>query len=139
MNPETSACTNIPIHCECCTSGGSGEVNTQPTIWKYNAHFHLITSHLRNDGSLPDLRPSFIYAIHVFRTEEEAMGLDDDEIDIYRRSMMAPDTDGLEPPEDYYEDDKMEGVVEGMASGGRKRDRTLTITASDQEYYYSES
>ncbi|KAI0778256.1 hypothetical protein BD413DRAFT_507946 [Trametes elegans] len=48
----TTPCTNVPIHCPLCPPLSPG---SPVTIWKYNTMAHLLTAHIDENDSLPDL------------------------------------------------------------------------------------
>ncbi|KAI0770900.1 hypothetical protein BD413DRAFT_553505 [Trametes elegans] len=50
----TTPCTNVPIHCPLCPPLSPG---SPVTIWKYNTMAHLLTAHIDENDSLPDLPP----------------------------------------------------------------------------------
>jgi hypothetical protein len=84
-------CTNIPIHCPVCPLSFSG--NPQ-TIWKYNALYHLISEHSSN-GIIPEIPGELLVKQFRYKTEEEALGIDQQATERYRRDNQSPDSDGF--------------------------------------------
>ena len=85
-------CTNVPIHCPLCPTAVSGD---PPTIWKYNALYHLISEH--SSGSTPPSIPGqLLVQIFITKEEKKALGiLEHDTVD-WRRQNNIPDSEGLE-------------------------------------------
>jgi len=68
---KTLPWTNVPIHCPLCPTAVSGD---PPTIWKYNALYHLISEH--SSGSTPPPIPGqLLVQIFVTKEEEKALGI----------------------------------------------------------------
>src|ERR1700676_4253648 len=85
-------CTNVPIYCPLCSTAVSGD---PPTIWKYNALYHLISEH--SSGSTPPSIPGqLLVQMFITKEEEQALGiLEHDTVD-WRRQHNIPDSDGVE-------------------------------------------
>jgi hypothetical protein len=66
-----------------------------PTIWKYNALYHIISEH--SSGSTPPSIPGqLLVKIFITKEEEQALGiLEHDTVD-WRRQHNIPDSDGVE-------------------------------------------
>ena len=84
-------CTNIPIHCPVCPLSFSG--NPQ-TIWKYNALYHLISEHFSN-GIIPEIPGELLVKMFIHKAEEDALGIDQNATERYRRDNQIPDSDGF--------------------------------------------
>jgi hypothetical protein len=84
-------CTNVPIHCTLFPTV-SGD---PPTIWKYNALYHLISGH--SSGSTPPSIPGQLLLQFLITKEQgKALGiLENDTVD-WRRQNNIPDSDGVE-------------------------------------------
>jgi hypothetical protein len=81
-------CTNVPIHYPLCPTSVFGD---PPTIWKYNALYHLISR------STPPSIPGQLL-VQIFITKEEEKGmciLENDTVD-WRRQNNIADSDGVE-------------------------------------------
>ena len=84
-------CTNIPIHCLLCPLSFSG--NPQ-TIWKYNALCHLISEHSSN-GIIPGIPGELLVKMFIHKVEEEALRIDQNATERYRKDNQIPDSDGF--------------------------------------------
>jgi len=85
-------CTNVPIHCPLCPTAVSGD---PPTIWKYNALYHLISEH--SSGSTPPSIPGqLLVQIFITKEEEKALGISEHKTTDWRRQNNIPDSDGIE-------------------------------------------
>ena len=91
VSSNNMPCTNVPIHCPLCPQLFSG--NPQ-TIWKYNALYHLISEH-SNNGILPEIPGELLVKIFIHRAEEEALGVDQNATEKYRKDNQTPDSDGF--------------------------------------------
>jgi hypothetical protein len=89
---KTNPCTNVPIHCPLCPPAVSGD---PPTIWKYNALYHLISEH--SSGSTPPLIPGqLLVQMFITKEEEKAIGISEQNTVEWRRKNNIPDSDGIE-------------------------------------------
>lgn len=83
--------TNVPIHCQLCTPNPvSGD---QPTIWKYNAMYHIITKHGLQDDTLPVIPPEFMAQLYIRKAEEALMGISEAETKFWRQAHNIPSSD----------------------------------------------
>ena len=88
---KSSPCTNVPIHCPICPSSIS---QVPQTFWKYNALFLLASEH--STGTTPPTIPGqLLVDIFVSKEEEQALKIEEEVIDLYRKEYNIPDTDGL--------------------------------------------
>ncbi|KAJ7279506.1 hypothetical protein C8J57DRAFT_1175396 [Mycena rebaudengoi] len=86
--------TNLPIHCSLCPVNKlSGE---PPTIWKYNAMFHIIAEHSLQENSLPPIPPAFMAKLFIRRSEEDALGISQAETTQWRSQHNIPDSDAFD-------------------------------------------
>ena len=68
-----SRCTNIPLNCPICPV----ELNEQrQNFWKYNFIQHMVEKHLTDDSLLPPCPPDLIVSGHIYKAEEQWMGVD---------------------------------------------------------------
>ena len=82
----------MPIYCPLCPTAVSGD---PPTIWKYNALYHLISEH--SSGSTPPPIPGqLLVQIFITKEEENALGILEHDIVDWRRQNNIPDSDGVE-------------------------------------------
>jgi hypothetical protein len=89
---KTFPCTNVPIHCPICPTAVSGD---PPTIWKYNALYHLISEH--SSGSTPPSIPGqLLVQMFITKEEENALGISEHITADWRRQNNIPDSDGVE-------------------------------------------
>jgi hypothetical protein len=89
---KTNPCTNVPIHCPLCPPAVSGD---PPTIWKYNALYHLISEH--SSGSTPPLIPGqLLVQMFITKEEEQAIGISEQNTVEWRRKNNIPDSEGFE-------------------------------------------
>jgi hypothetical protein len=92
FSKTTLPCTNVPIHCPLCPTAVSGD---PPTIWKYNALYHLISEH--SSGSTPPPIPGqLLVQIFITKEEEKALGISEHITVDWRRQNNIPDSDGVE-------------------------------------------
>jgi hypothetical protein len=84
-------CTNVPIHCPLFSPSFSG--NPQ-TIWKYNALYYLTSEHF-NFCVIPEISGELLVNIFIQKAEEEALGIDQNTTEMYRRDNQIPDSDGF--------------------------------------------
>ena len=91
VSSNNMPCTNVPIHCPLCPPSFSG--NPQ-TIWKYNALYHLISEH-SNNGIIPEIPGELLVKMFIHKAEEEALGIDQNATEKYRRDNQIPDSDGF--------------------------------------------
>jgi len=104
-------CTNVPIHCPLCPTAVSGD---PPTIWKYNALYHLISEH--SSGSTPPSIPGqLLVQIFINKEEEKAPDIPEHNTIDWRRQNNIPDSDS-----DVFELGKT-----------RKRSDTVSMSHSD--------
>jgi len=84
-------CTNVPIHCPLCPTAVSGD---PPTIWKYNALYHLISEH-SSGSTAPSIPGQLLVQMFITKEEGKALGiLEHDTVD-WRRQNNIPDSDGV--------------------------------------------
>ena len=91
VSSNNMPCTNVPIHCPICPPLFSG--NPQ-TIWKYNALYHLISEH-SNNGIIPEIPGELLVKMFIHKAEEEALGIDQNATEKYRRDNQIPDSVGF--------------------------------------------
>ena len=85
-------CTNVPIHCPLCPPAVSGD---PPTIWKYNALYHLISEH--SSRSTPPLIPGqLLVQMFINKEEEQAIGISEQNTVEWRKKNNIPDSAGFE-------------------------------------------
>jgi hypothetical protein len=85
-------CTNVPIHFPLCLTAVSGD---PPTMWKYNALYHLISEH--SSGCTPPSIPGqLLVQIFINKEEERALGIPEHNTIDWRRQNNIPDSDGIE-------------------------------------------
>ena len=85
-------CTNVPVHFPLCPTAVSGD---PPTIWKYNALYHLISEH--SSGSTPPSIPGqLLVQMFITKEEENALGISEHITVDWRRKNNIPDSDGVE-------------------------------------------
>ncbi|KAF8055441.1 hypothetical protein FPV67DRAFT_1435919 [Lyophyllum atratum] len=109
-------CTNTPIQCAMCPTSTNGTVRT---VWKYNAHLHMITEHaLMDDDDDQEEGPEvlavpavMIIDMFISQAEETFMGMTKKETLEHRAKYDLLNSDGFE---------------EAQQTG--KRDRSATIT-----------
>src|ERR1700676_3995633 len=89
---KVQPCTNVPIHCSLCPAAVSGD---PPTIWKYNALYHLISEH--SSGSTPPSIPGqLLVQMFITKEEEKALGISEHNTVDWRRQNNIPDSDVFE-------------------------------------------
>ena len=76
------ACTNIPLNCPICPVG---LVEQRQTFWKYSFIQHMVEKHLTDDGLLPPCPPELIVSAHIYKAEEQWMGVDSEKTREYRK------------------------------------------------------
>ncbi|KAJ7840409.1 hypothetical protein B0H14DRAFT_2242954, partial [Mycena olivaceomarginata] len=82
--------TNVPIQCSLCPIN---EVSRQPpTIWKYNAMFHIITVHSLHINQLPSIPREFMAELFIRRSEEDALGITEAQTSQWRQEYQIPDS-----------------------------------------------
>ena len=75
-----------------CSTAVSGD---PPTIWKYNALYHLISEH--SSGSTPPSIPGqLLVQMFITKEEEEALGISEHNTVDWRRQNNIPDSDEFE-------------------------------------------
>jgi hypothetical protein len=72
----------VPIYCPLCPTAVFGD---PPTIWKYNALYHLISEH--SSGSTPPSIPGQLLVQMFITKEERALGI---------RQNNIPGSDGIQ-------------------------------------------
>ena len=89
---EALPCTNVPIHCPLCPTSVSGD---PPTIWKYNALYHLISEH--SSGSTPPSIPGqLLVQMFITKEKEKALGILEHNTVNWRKKNNIPDSDVFE-------------------------------------------
>ena len=82
----------MPIHYPLCPTAVSGD---PPTIWKYNALYHLISEH--SSGSTPPSIPGqLLVQMFITKEEEKALGIAERTTVDWRKQNNIPDSDGVE-------------------------------------------
>jgi hypothetical protein len=63
-------------------------------MWKYYALYHLISEDSDN-GSILEIPGELLVKMFIHKAEEEALGMDQDATERYRRDNQIPDSDGF--------------------------------------------
>ncbi|KAK7037056.1 hypothetical protein R3P38DRAFT_2517108 [Favolaschia claudopus] len=96
---KTSPSTNVPILCSLCLPNNNVS-RDQPTIWKYNAMYHVIVVHSLHKDTVEPIPPAFMKELFIRRVEEEALGIAAAQTTQWRQDNQIPDSDQLFPPSD---------------------------------------
>ncbi|KAJ7429842.1 hypothetical protein B0H11DRAFT_1944117 [Mycena galericulata] len=129
LRDELQGCKNcskdFSIH-ECPNSLISGE---PPTIWKYNAMYHIVAEHsLPNNNTLPPIPAHFMRELFIRKSEEDALGIPQAKTEAHRLRYQIPDSDAI---------DMLPGSDDLVEKRGRSNTESTGSELSDSDRHVS--
>lgn len=103
--PSSEApCTNIPQNFHICTDSPSPDARKFKTFWKYGFIIHMANQHLNDEHEPPWIPLEMWATTHINKHEEFALGVPQEQTQLWRERNSIPDTDVIDVILDEMED-----------------------------------